>query len=230
MDTFAKKQPLLRSKTAKTTLLTPRFWHLRNVSKSGGFRQFGMLGRWLYSKEAWWTCPAAECTAGHSDTGSRGCSGTRGGGVWRSRSISVPPPWYGSGHPPPPCPHCDPTVAQSDLPVAQSDLPVAQSDLICLILPHFLVNLAHFLVNLAHFLVNLAHFLTTFLHFLHFSGRPHFDTFCKIREMTLFRHFFDKFWIKRFSNPIQTQRVWHFWPKQWFSWKRVVFSQKVQFC
>ena len=37
-------------------------WHFlkrvhKRVHKSGGFRQLGMLGPWLYPKEAWWTHP-----------------------------------------------------------------------------------------------------------------------------------------------------------------------------
>ena len=49
-----------------------QFWQVQNVvSKSGSFDQIGILGLWLYRKEAWWTTPgpcdtAETVLAGHA--------------------------------------------------------------------------------------------------------------------------------------------------------------------
>ena len=58
---------------------------------------FGVLTRWLYLNEAWWTVLSRRRAPVPTADGMYGMVGTRGGGTWRGRSSSGTPPWYGSG-------------------------------------------------------------------------------------------------------------------------------------
>ena len=186
-----------------------RKWCLKVVSKSGGFEQSGIEGRWLYPKEAWWTARvwwvSRECIS-MGGCGVGGYPVYGGTGTW---SIPSAHPWYGSG---PSYPHCFPTVASLGTTVASlwphCGLILAEFGSI---LPHFVWIWPHFGWIWPHFGPVFAEFglisdpfLLNFRHFrvfLKMGKLTIFRVFLKMGKLTLFHDFLLVFWLKTLSKP-----------------------------